>query len=74
MVRLLPGISSLLIYTLPAHSPTFFQNLSKVFPVLAVGNTGSCFGPQNNIGHPARRYRQQQQNTVQFPVLSAHGI
>ena len=31
--------------------------------MLAVGNTGSCFGPQNNIGHPARRYKQQQQNT-----------
>ena len=31
----------------------FFQNLSRVFPVLAVANTDSCVGPQNKIGHPA---------------------
>ena len=31
----------------------FFQNLSRLFPVLAVANTGSCVGPQNKIGHPA---------------------
>ena len=31
----------------------FFQNLSRVFPVLAAANTGSCAGPQNKIGHPA---------------------
>ena len=31
----------------------FFQNLSRVFPVLAVANTGSWVGPQNKIGHPA---------------------
>ena len=31
----------------------FSQNLSRVFPVLAVANTGSCVGPQNKIGHPA---------------------
>ena len=29
----------------------FFQNLSQFFPVLAVANTGSCVGPQNEIGH-----------------------
>ena len=29
-----------LISTLPVHSPAFFQNLSLVFPVLAVANTG----------------------------------
>ena len=32
--------SSLLISTLPVHSPAFFSNLSRVFPVLAVANTG----------------------------------
>ena len=32
----------------------FFPNLSRFFfPVLAVANTGSCVGPQNNIGHHA---------------------
>ena len=30
-----------------------FQNLSQIFPVLAVANTGSCVGPQNKTGHPA---------------------
>ena len=29
----------------------FFQNLSRVFPVLAVANTGSCVGQQNKTGH-----------------------
>ena len=33
--------------------PAFFPNVSLVFPVLAVANTGSCVGPQNKIGHPA---------------------
>ena len=31
----------------------FFQNLSLVFTVLAVANTGSCVGPRNKLGHPA---------------------
>ena len=31
----------------------FFQNLSRVFPVLAVANTDSCVGSQNKIGQPA---------------------
>ena len=31
----------------------FFQNFSRVFHVLAVANTDSCVGPQNEIGHPA---------------------
>ena len=31
----------------------FYLNLSRVFPVLAVANIGSCLGPQNEIGHPA---------------------
>ena len=51
--NLLPGISSLLISTLPVHSPAFFQNLSRLFPVLAVANTGSCVGPQTKKCHPA---------------------
>ena len=58
MLRLLPGISSLLISTLPYHSPTFFPKplpniFVFVFDVLAVANVGSCVGPQNKIGHPA---------------------
>ena len=28
----------------------FFQNLSQVFSVLAVANTGSCVGPKNEKG------------------------
>ena len=39
-------------FYLPAHSPAFFQSLSRVFPLLAVANTGSCVCPQNKIGHP----------------------
>ena len=31
----------------------FFQNLSWVFPVLALAKTSSCVGRQNKIGHPA---------------------
>ena len=31
----------------------FFQNLSRIFPVLAVADSGSCVGPQDKIGHPA---------------------
>ena len=31
----------------------FFQNLSRVFPVLAVANTVSRVGQQNKIDHPA---------------------
>ena len=31
----------------------FFQNLSRVFPVLAVASTSSCVGPQNKIGNLA---------------------
>ena len=39
LLRLLPGISFLLTSTLPVHSPAFFQNLSRFFPVLAVADT-----------------------------------
>ena len=48
----------------------FFQNFSRGFPVLAVGNTGSRVGPQNRTGHPAHRYWQ----LMQVPVFSASGI
>ena len=65
------GISSVLISTLPAHSPAFFpQNLSRAFPVFAVANTCSCVGPQNKIVHLVYRYRQ----LMQVPVLSARRI
>ena len=56
--------SSLLIFTLPVHSPTYFPNLSRVFLVLAAASTGSCASLQNKIGHPARRYRQMMQVPV----------
>ena len=35
-----------------------------------VANTGSCVGPQNKMGHPARRYTQ----LIQVPVLGFRGI
>ena len=47
----------------------FSQNLSRVFPRLAVANTGSCVGSQNKLGHPARCYRL----LIQVPVLGTHG-
>ena len=48
---------SILVSTLPAHSPAFFKNISPLFPVLAVANIGSCVGSQDKIGHPAGRSR-----------------
>ena len=42
------------------------KNLPRVFLVLAVANTGSCVGPQNKLGHPAHRYRD---NWCRFPCL-----
>ena len=54
--------SSLLISTLLVHSPLFYPNHSRAFPVLAVANTGSYVGPQNKIGHPAHRCRKLMQN------------
>ena len=39
--------------TIPVHSPAFFENLTRFFPVMAVANTGYCVGPQNKIGDPA---------------------
>ena len=59
-----------LISTLPVYSLVFFTNLSRVFYVLAVANTGSFVGPQNKIGHPACRCRQ----LMQVPVVSARRI
>ena len=47
MLRLLSGICSFLISTLPVHLPAYLQSLSRVFPVLAVASTGSCVGPLN---------------------------
>ena len=55
MLHLLPGISSLLISTLPVHSLAFFSKPLPIFPVLAVANTSSCVGQQNETGHPAGR-------------------
>ena len=40
-------------FYLPVHSPAFFQNPSRVFPVLAAANTDSCVDSQNEKGHPA---------------------
>ena len=39
----------------------FPKILSRVFPALAVANTGSCVGPRNKIGLPADSYRQLRQ-------------
>ena len=52
------------------YPPCPFQNLSRVFPVLTMTNTGFCVDPQNTIGHPTRRYRQ----LMPVPVLSAREI
>ena len=60
----------LLTSTFPVHSPSFFQNLSRVFPVLAVTNTDSFVGLQNKTGNPTCRHRR----LMQVPVLSACGI
>ena len=38
--------------------------------MLADANNSSRVGPQNKLGHPARRYTQ----LTQIPVLSARGI
>ena len=38
--------------------------------MLAVVNAGSCVGPQNKMGQPARRYTQ----LIQVPVLGFRGI
>ena len=61
---------SLLISTLLVHTPAFCPNLSRVFPVLAVTDTGYCVGPQNKVGHPADLHRR----LMQVLVLSARGM
>ena len=48
---------------------SFFQNVSRVFPVLAAANAGSCGGLHNKLGHPAYLHTQ----LMQVPVLSACG-
>ena len=55
--------SSLQIFILPVHSPAFFPNLSRIFPVLAVANTGSCVCLQ----------KKRSFCWTQVPVLSARG-
>ena len=44
-----------LAYFYPSSPPTciFSKASPDFFPALAVVNTGSCVGPQNEIGHPA---------------------
>ena len=46
------------------------KNLYRILPVLAMANAGSCVGPQNKIGHPARCYRR----LLQVLLLSARRI
>ena len=71
------------MHATPAATDFFLANLypsgpftcivsktSRVFPVLAVANIGSCVGPKTKIGHPAHRYRQ----LMQVPMLTARGI
>ena len=54
ILRLLKGISSLLISTLPVHSPALCSKpLSRFFLCWLRLTHGSCVGPQNKIGHPA---------------------
>ena len=46
--RFLPGLF-LPFWFIHLH---FFENLSRLFPLLAVANTSSCVGRQNKIDHP----------------------
>ena len=65
MLRLVPESSPFLNCTFPVHLPSlFFQNFSRVSPVLAVAKTGSCVGLQNTIRHRARGHRR----LLQVPV------
>ena len=59
-------------YALPSWSihQHFFLNLSWVSPVFAVACIGYCVGLQNQIDHPAHRYRR----LMVVLVLSACGI
>ena len=53
MLHLLPGISSLLISTLPVHSPAFSQNFSQFCLYWLWLTHGFCVGQQNELGYPA---------------------
>ena len=70
--NLLPGVSFFLttFYLPGAFTFIFFQNLSRVFPVLAVANARSCVVPQNKTDHPTRCHRR----LMQVLVLIAYGI
>ena len=57
--------SSLLISTLPVHSPAFIPKPFPIFPVLAVANTWFLCRPAEWNRSPCR---------MQVPVLSARGI
>ena len=70
MLRVLPGISSLLISTLMVHSRAFFPKSLQVFLLLAVTNTSSGVGPQNKTAHPASCYRRFKHITM----LNTHRI
>ena len=70
MLRLLPGISFLLISTVPVYLPAFSQNLSRVFLVLVVVKPVPAWARKIKISHRAHHYRQ----LMQIPVLSARGI
>ena len=50
MLRLLPGISSLLISTLLVHSPAFFPNFYTFLLCVLWLTRGACVGPQNKKG------------------------
>ena len=70
MYAMLTSLDFFLANFYPFGQFTCIENLSWVFPVLAVANTGSCVGPQGKIGHPAHRYRQ----LMQISVLSDHRV
>ena len=49
----LTAITYFLAHFYPSGPCTcIFPKPLPIFPVLAVANTGSCVGPQNEIGHP----------------------
>ena len=64
MLRLLPGISSLLISISVVRAPSFFPKpLSSLPPPLSVlvvhvANAGACVGLQNKSGRHAHRHRR----------------
>ena len=57
-------------YSSGPFTSILFQNRSRVFPVLAVVNTGSWVGLQNKMGHLAHRYR----HLMQVSLLSVRGM